>query len=265
MSRGLPLRMLVGLLTGLVLGVAAHLWLGDSPALERFVRTVTEPAGKIFLRLLFMLVIPLILSGLALGVSGVGDLGRLGRIGIKTLLYTVVVSTLAVLLGVGMVNLFRPGEGLSPALRQRLLAHTSAVPAAAATGTTGVDFLVNLVPANIVKAMSDGDMLARSLADVVGWDRVRGVGEARLHDLGAQARETLDGRLAAFAHAPRQALREVLLRDADAQAGEARRVGGMLGHRALIGPGERFQRTEPSGVHSRDSTEETARTRRLPG
>ncbi len=160
MSRGLPLRMLIGLVTGLILGVAAHLWLGDSPALERFVRTVTEPVGKIFLRLLFMLVIPLILSGLALGVSGVGDLGRLGRIGIKTLLYTVVVSTLAVLLGVGMVNLFRPGAGLSPALRQRLLAHASAVPAAAATGTTGVDFLVNLVPANIVKAMGDGDMLA---------------------------------------------------------------------------------------------------------
>src|SRR6266496_141951 len=133
MSRGLPFRMLVGLLAGLILGVAAHLGLGESPALERFVRTVTEPVGRIFLRLLFMLVIPLILSGLALGVSGVGDLGRLGRIGIKTLLYTIVVSTLAVLLGVGMVNLFRPGEGLSPALRQRLLAH-----AAAGTGTTGV-------------------------------------------------------------------------------------------------------------------------------
>lgn len=161
MNRGLPLRMLIGLLAGLALGVAAHIRFGDSPALARFIQLVTEPAGKIFLRLLFMLVIPLIVSALALGVAGVGDLGRLGRIGLKTLAYTIVVSTIAVLLGVGMVNLFRPGDGLSPALKQRLGAQATAapLPTAPAGGATGVDFLVNLVPNNIVKAMGDGDML----------------------------------------------------------------------------------------------------------
>ncbi|OGF23554.1 MAG: sodium:dicarboxylate symporter, partial [Candidatus Eisenbacteria bacterium RBG_19FT_COMBO_70_11] len=114
-----------------------------------------------FLRLLFMLVIPLIVSALALGVSGLGDLGRLGRIGLKTLAYTVVVSTIAVLIGVGMVNLFQPGSGLSPALRERLATQSSAAPPAApAAGGSGVDFLVNLVPNNVVRAMGDGDMLA---------------------------------------------------------------------------------------------------------
>jgi DAACS family dicarboxylate/amino acid:cation (Na+ or H+) symporter len=155
--------MLIGLATGVVLGVIANLALGDSPALAWVIRHVTEPAGKIFLRLLFMLVIPLILSALALGVSGLGDVRRLGRIGLKTLAYTVVVSTIAVLLGVGMVNLFQPGSGLSPELRQRLSAQASAAPAPAApaaAGSTGVDFLVGLVPNNIVKAMGDGDMLA---------------------------------------------------------------------------------------------------------
>jgi len=153
--------MFIGLATGLVLGVAANLTLGASPRLEWFVKHLTEPAGKIFLRLLFMLVIPLILSALALGVSGLGDLKRLGRIGLKTLAYTVVVSTIAVLIGVGTVNLFKPGTGLSPALKQRLAAQASAAPAAApSSGGTGVDFLVGLVPNNIVKAMGDGDMLA---------------------------------------------------------------------------------------------------------
>ena len=162
MSRGLPLRMMIGLLAGLVLGVAAHAFFGDAPGLERFIRLVTEPAGRIFIRLLFMLVIPLIVSALALGVAGVGDLGRLGRIGLKTLAYTVAVSSIAVLIGVGMVNLFRPGEGLSPALRARLAARATAtaLPPAAAAGATGVDFLVNLVPNNVIKAMGDGDMLA---------------------------------------------------------------------------------------------------------
>src|SRR6185369_9070012 len=80
MSRGLPMRMMIGLVLGVVLGVSAHVAFGASPALEAFVKNVTEPAGKIFLRLLFMLVIPLIVSGLSLGVAGLGDLGRLGRI-----------------------------------------------------------------------------------------------------------------------------------------------------------------------------------------
>jgi Na+/H+-dicarboxylate symporter len=122
---------------------------------------VTEPAGKIFLRLLFVLVLPLIVSALALGVSGLGDFKALGRIGLKTLAYTVVVSTIAVLIGVAMVNLVRPGAGLSPELKSRLLAQaTAAPPPAPNASATGIDFLVALVPNNIVKAMADGDMLA---------------------------------------------------------------------------------------------------------
>ena len=161
MRHGLAARMLAGLLTGLVLGSAAHFFFADSPALAGLVRYVTEPAGKIFLRLLFMLVIPLIVSALALGVAGLGDFRSLGRIGLKTLAYTVVVSTVAVLLGVTFVNVFKPGAGLSPELRARLTAQASAAPPPApAAGTNGIDFLVGLVPNNPIRAMADGDMLA---------------------------------------------------------------------------------------------------------
>ena len=147
MRRGLSIRMLIGLSVGLVLGVAAHLLFAGTPALDAFIRYVTEPAGKIFLRLLFMLVIPLIVSALALGVAGLGDLGRLGRIGLKTLAYTVVVSAHR------GADRRRPGEpvparrGISPEIRERLSPQASAVPPAApASGATGIDFLVNLVP-----------------------------------------------------------------------------------------------------------------------
>lgn len=161
MHPGLSVRMLIGLAVGIVLGVAANLVMGASPALDGFIHNVTEPAGKIFLRLLFMLVIPLIVSALSLGVSGLGDLRRLGRIGLKTLAYTVVVSTIAVMIGVGMVNLFRPGAGLSPAVRGMLSAQAGAAPPAApSNGASGVDFLVALVPNNIVDAMARSDMLA---------------------------------------------------------------------------------------------------------
>jgi DAACS family dicarboxylate/amino acid:cation (Na+ or H+) symporter len=161
MQRHLTARMLIGLVSGLVLGVIAHRTLGGSPVLDGFIRYVTDPIGKIFLRLLFMLVIPLIISALALGIAGLGDLRRLGRIGLKTLIYTVAVSTVAVLIGVAMVNWIRPGAGLPLELRERLHAQASAAPPPApVAGTTGVDFLVNLVPNNAVRSMADGDMLA---------------------------------------------------------------------------------------------------------
>jgi len=79
--------MLVGMIAGAALGALARLGL-PADALETVVSNGSEPAGQIFLRLLFMLVIPLLVSALALGVAGLGDLGRLGRVGARTLAYT---------------------------------------------------------------------------------------------------------------------------------------------------------------------------------
>ncbi len=153
--------MLVGLLVGTALGVGAHVVAADTPVLSAIVRYVTEPVGTLFLRALFMLVVPLIVSALALGVAGLRDLGTLGRIGGKTLVFATVSSGLAVLLGVGLVNLVRPGDGLPPELKARLLEQRVAVPPAPSrAGESGLDFLVNLIPANPVRAMADGDMLA---------------------------------------------------------------------------------------------------------
>ena len=181
--------MLLGLLVGLVLGVAAHQFLAG-PGLEGFVRYVTEPAGKLFLRLLFVLVIPLIVSALAVGVAALGDLRSLGRIGLKTFAYTVAVSIVAVMIGVGMVNLFQPGHGLSPDLKARLSAQASAAPPPAPNqGGSGVDFVVGLVPSNPIKAMADGDMLA-----VMVFSLLLGLGLALTRTESARRfEETLEG------------------------------------------------------------------------
>jgi DAACS family dicarboxylate/amino acid:cation (Na+ or H+) symporter len=150
--------MIIGLLSGLALGIGAHYAAGDAAWLDTLLRNAIEPAGQIFLRLLFMLVIPLIASSLVLAVAELGDLRSLGRIGAKTLAYTAVVSTIAVLLGVGLVNWIQPGAGLDPSLREQM--RSSAVAAPTAAGRTGAEFLVNLVPSNVIRAMSEGDMLA---------------------------------------------------------------------------------------------------------
>ena len=137
-----------------------------------------------------MLVIPLIVSALALAVAGLGEMRQLGRIGLKTLAYTVAVSSIAVVLGVGLVNLVRPGAAISPELRERLAKRAVLTePSSAPAGVTGVDFLVALVPRNVVDAMAKGDMLA-----VMFFSLFLGVGLAITATDGARRLEaTLQG------------------------------------------------------------------------
>ncbi len=156
-------RILIGAALGAILGGAAAGAFPDAPALDFVLRNVARPAGQIFLRLLFMLVIPLVFSALVLGIADLGDLRKLGRIGMKTLAYTVVVSAIAVLLGVGLVNLLRPGDGLDPALQSRLSEGSADRIASLTTGkppATGIDLFVQLVPDNPMRAAANGDMLA---------------------------------------------------------------------------------------------------------
>ena len=160
----LHIKMLIGFVVGITAGVLAHIYAFEQPWLTTFIEWVTRPAGDIFLRLLFMLVIPLLFSALVLGVAELGDLRKLGRIGWRTLGYTVVVSSLAVLIGVGLVNVIRPGDGIDAATRTELLAGAAERAAsvtnnAAAAPATGMQLLVNIVPKNIVEAASKNDIL----------------------------------------------------------------------------------------------------------
>ena len=164
MRLALHTRILLGAVLGAGLGALAYAILGgEHTGLARFVRYVSQPLGQIFLRLLLMLVVPLIFAALALGVAGLGDLKSLGRIGLKTLVYTVSVSTIAVLIGLGLVNGLRPGAGLSDELRERMLVgaaeRASAITAAPAP-SSGIDMLVRIIPDNPIKAAATGDMLA---------------------------------------------------------------------------------------------------------
>ena len=161
---------LLGALAGLLAYFACGSTAGLEPSqmsegqalLAGFIRYVARPAGQIFLRSLFMLVAPLLFAALALGVAGLGDLKSLGRLGLKTLGYTICLSTIAVFLGVGMVNLFRPGDGVSDELRQRLTVGASeraATITASPPAKSGIDLLVQIIPDNPIKAAATGDYL----------------------------------------------------------------------------------------------------------
>ncbi|MFC3814808.1 dicarboxylate/amino acid:cation symporter [Lysobacter sp. GCM10012299] len=163
----LPLhwKMAIGFVAGLLLGLVVHYGVGaDTAWVKTFTTYVTQPAGTLFLRLIFMLVIPLLFSALVIGVAEMGDVRALGRIGWRTLGYTVVVSGIAVLLGLLLVNWLQPGAGVDPVRAQQLLSEGSER-ASAIVGSThvqpkGLDMLMAIVPDNIVKAAADNTILA---------------------------------------------------------------------------------------------------------
>ncbi|MBM4372059.1 MAG: cation:dicarboxylase symporter family transporter, partial [Deltaproteobacteria bacterium] len=117
---GLAGKVLLGLAAGAGLGSICNVLWGGSDRLEWLVAHVTEPAGQIWLRTLMMVVLPLVFASLARGVAGLGDLRKLGRIGGKTLLSFLVLTTVSVLIGLLVVNLIRPGEGIPAETRDRM-------------------------------------------------------------------------------------------------------------------------------------------------
>ncbi|NBB51625.1 cation:dicarboxylase symporter family transporter [Rhizobium sp. CRIBSB] len=165
-SGGIALHwlMLVGFAVGLGAGLYVNQYVGpETPWVAFVTENITGPAGQIFLRLLFMLVIPLLFSALVVGVAEMGDLKSLGRAGIKTLLLTIVISGIAVAIGLGMVNWFRPGDGVDPALAQSLLAQgaegASAIVEKAPEKVELGKFFLDLIPSNVFTAAAENQIL----------------------------------------------------------------------------------------------------------
>lgn len=137
--RRMPLhtKILLGLLLGAAVGTAFNLAMrvppdapnatavdadgnGIDDRLEWWAQHVADPLGRVFLRLVLMVVLPLVFSALVLGVLGLGDMSRLGRVGATSILYTVILSGCSVAIGLALVNTIRPGSRLSPQERETI-------------------------------------------------------------------------------------------------------------------------------------------------
>ena len=157
-------RILIGFIAGLVAGLLAYTFAPGAPWIDTVVTYVTGPIGQIFLRLLFMLVIPLLFSALVVGIAEMGEIRALRSIGVRTLVYTIIVSGIAVALSITLVNLLRPGAGVDPAAAQELLAQggdsAASIVQASQESEAGVNQLINIVPSNVISAMSNNDILA---------------------------------------------------------------------------------------------------------
>ncbi len=158
-------KILLGLALGAVAGVTINLTIGpDHPVVAALNDYIAYPVGQIFLRMLFMVVMPLVFASIALGVAGLGDIRKVGRVGGKAVGYFLVTTMMAATLGLIVVNLMRPWERVTPETREALMARfagdaSGRVEAAGAT-EFGMNVLVNIVPRNPIRAAADTDMLA---------------------------------------------------------------------------------------------------------
>lgn len=156
--------LLLALVAGLALGTGLHA-LGGNDVVRAVSQYVIEPFGQLFLRLIFMSVVPLVFCGLVLGVYQLGHHRGLGRTASRTLFYTLLASTLSVIIGISLVNAVRPGEGLAlpPDAVAAQSAQMEKVRANAQAAKPLTQSLLEIVPTNPVQAATralEGDMLA---------------------------------------------------------------------------------------------------------
>lgn len=131
----------IGMAAGVALGIAA-------PGVAKQL----GPVSAVFLRLIRSIIAPLLFGTLVAGMAGGGDIKRMGRIGLKALVYFEAVTTLALIVGLGVVNLVRPGEGVPI---QRTAAELAVAPSQAGFGA----ILEHVFPASIMDAMARNDAL----------------------------------------------------------------------------------------------------------
>jgi proton glutamate symport protein len=168
-SIGLTTQIFIGLILGVAFGALFPAW-----------AVALKPVGDVFLRMIKMIVVPLVFSSLVMGIAGTGDFKAMGRLGFKTIVWFEIATTLALIVGIVAVNVFKPGVGV--VLTSGM--DTSAVAAAAKKSVDMMQMLIDIVPTNIVDAMGKANIL-----QIVFFSCIFGVAAAAA---GAQGKPVID-------------------------------------------------------------------------
>jgi proton glutamate symport protein len=146
------------ILLGLVLGVLVGYLFPSHDAGGTHVAGFAEqikPLADIFLRMIKMIIAPLLFSTLVVGIAGTGDMKTMGRIGLKAILYFEVATTIALFLGLALVNIFKPGAGVALPLG----ADTKTAAAMVQNQQHAWDILLHMFPTSVIDSMARGDIL----------------------------------------------------------------------------------------------------------
>ncbi|MBG6029432.1 cation:dicarboxylase symporter family transporter, partial [Proteus mirabilis] len=154
---GLGWQILTALILGIIVGAILH----DNENKEWLIMNVLSPAGKIFIQLIKMIVVPIVISTLVVGIAGVGNTKQLGKLGFKTILYFEIITTIAIIVGISLANIFQPGVGIDMStLSQVDISQYEKTTQQVESQSHGImATILSLVPSNIFAAMSSGEML----------------------------------------------------------------------------------------------------------
>ncbi|KKK38686.1 sodium:dicarboxylate symporter [Mesobacillus campisalis] len=145
LSTKIIIALVAGGITGLLINLFAP---GIFPQLDQFVFT---PLGKIFLNLINMLVVPIVFFSITLGTAGLGDPKKLGRIGLKTVSYFLITTSMAITIGIALAYVFEPGNVGSFDTANAEFESKEAPPVS--------ETLLNIIPSNPIQAFAEGNML----------------------------------------------------------------------------------------------------------
>ncbi|MCU4417691.1 glutamate/aspartate:proton symporter GltP [Acinetobacter bereziniae] len=158
MRISLAWQIVIALFLGILVGAFLH----NSPELRNdIVANFLQPLGKIFINLIKMIVIPLVLSMLILGIANAGDSKSVGKLGLKTIVYFEIITTVAIIVGLVAANVFQPGAGIdmSTLTTSDISQYKETTQEVSHEAHGLVNTVLSLIPPNIFAAMSDGHML----------------------------------------------------------------------------------------------------------
>ena len=162
-SLALHWKILIGMLLGLIFGFLMLQIEGGSG----FTKSWIKPLGTIFVKLLKLIAVPLILASLIKGISDLKDISKFASIGVKTIIIYVITTVIAISIGLTLVNVFNPGDGVSDATISKLTetyATNSSVQGKIAEATRQqqsgpLDFVVDMIPENAFSALSNNKLM----------------------------------------------------------------------------------------------------------
>lgn len=117
-----------------------------------------HPLGTIFLNMVKMIIAPLLFATLVVGIAGHGDAKSIGKVGIKTLVYFEIVTTLALVIGLGVGNLFKPGTGFVVAVSPHAMQAATQM-ASVKIHTSISELIINVFPTSVIQSMAEGNLL----------------------------------------------------------------------------------------------------------
>lgn len=150
---GLTTKIFIALLLGLVSGIVLNLWVPNGYLRDTvFVDGICYVIGNGFIRLMKMLVVPLVFTSIVCGASSIGDTKALGKVGIRTIVFYLVTTALAISVAIGVAVLIKPGLGLN-------MDSIEVGEVTAAESTPATETLLNIIPENPIEALANGTML----------------------------------------------------------------------------------------------------------